>query len=143
VLPTFVQQIAIGGPVTITHRDVTRYFLTIPEAVRLVLQAGAIGEDGEIMILDMGEPVKINDLAQRLIQQAGKPISIEYTGLREGEKLHEVLIATSEIGVTRQHEKISHTVGPTDLDISAQLSEELAQKIGSVSQPVGLRIAAS
>ncbi len=143
VLPTFVEQIAIGGPVTITHPDVTRYFMTIPEAVRLVLQSGAIGEDGEIMILDMGEPVKISDLAERLIRQAGKPVAIEYTGLRAGEKLHEVLIASTEIGVTREHEKISHTVGPTDLDISALLSEELAAKIGSLSQPTDLRVAAS
>lgn len=131
VLPTFVEQIKIGGPITITHPDVTRYFMTIPEAVRLILQAGAIGEAGEIMILDMGEPVKIKDLADRLIQQSGKEIAIDFTGLRPGEKLHEILISQFEVGVTRAHKKINHTVGSTDLDIRPLLNEELAKLVST------------
>lgn len=115
VLPTFREQIANGGPVTVTHPDVTRYFMTIPEAVRLVLQAGAIGEPGEIMILDMGNPVRINDLAERLIEQSGKKINIHYPGLRPGEKLHEVLIASEEVGLSRLHPRITHTAGSVDL----------------------------
>ena len=129
VLPTFREQIAIGGPVTITHPDVTRYFMTIPEACRLVLQAGAIGEDGEILILDMGQPVKIAHLAQQLIRQADKPIQIVFTGLREGEKLHEVLVAHTEAGDVRQHPRITHTAGSTDIDISDMIPVDLADKL--------------
>lgn len=117
VLPTFKAQIELGGPVTVTHRDVTRFFMTIPEAVRLVLQAGAIGRPGEIMVLDMGTAVKILDVAERLIRQSGKRIEIQYTGLRQGEKLHEDLIAEREIGVTREHERITHTAGSVAIDV--------------------------
>ncbi len=109
VLPTFRRQIARGGPVTVTHEDATRFFMTIPEAVRLVLQAGAIGKPGEIMILDMGKPVKIMDVAKRLIHNSGKHVKIEFTGLRPGEKLHEVLRAKDEVEVQRQHPRIFHT----------------------------------
>lgn len=129
VLPTFREQIAIGGPVTITHPDVTRYFMTIPEACRLVLQAGAIGAAGEIMILDMGQPVKIAHLAQQLIRQSGKQIDIQFTGLREGEKLHEVLVAGAEVGDTRQHSRITHTAGSTELSISSKISSDLDSKL--------------
>ena len=115
VLPTFREQIAKGGPVTVTDPDVTRFFMTIPEAVRLVLQAGAIGRAGEIMILDMGQPVRIIDVAKRLIAQSGRNVEIRYTGLRKGEKMHEVLVATAEIGTTREHERITHTAGSTEL----------------------------
>jgi FlaA1/EpsC-like NDP-sugar epimerase len=121
VLPTFRQQIDRGGPLTVTHPDVTRFFMTIPEAVRLVLQAGAIGRGGEIMILDMGEPVKIVDVARRLIEQSGKRIDITFTGLRNGEKLHEILVAHGEIGTTREHELITHTTGSTDLSIGDEI----------------------
>ncbi len=111
VLPTFRDQIAIGGPITITDPDVSRYFMTIPEAVRLVLQSGAIGLPGEILILDMGEPVKIVDMAKRLIAHSGRNINITYTGLRPGEKLHEELIANDEHAESRQHPRITHTQG--------------------------------
>jgi FlaA1/EpsC-like NDP-sugar epimerase len=111
VLPTFRKQIENGGPITITDPDVTRFFMTIPEAVRLILQSGAIGLPGEIMILDMGEPVRIVDMANRLIAHSGKNINIIYTGLRPGEKLHEDLIATNEQAQTRQHPRITHTQG--------------------------------
>lgn len=121
VLPTFKQQISDGGPLTVTHPDVTRFFMTIPEAVRLVLQAGAIGQPGEIMILDMGEPVKIVDVAKRLIEQSGKYIDIVYTGLREGEKMHEVLVGTAERGEIREHPRISHTEGSTEVMIAMEI----------------------
>ena len=122
VLPTFREQIANGGPVTVTHPDVTRFFMTIPEAVRLVLQAGAIGRAGEIMILDMGEPVRIVDVAQRLIEQSGKRVEIIYTGLRNGEKMHEVLVGNAEIGTTREHPRVTHTAGSMLLTLGHEMS---------------------
>ena len=112
VLPTFECQIAAGGPVTVTHPDATRFFMTIPEAVRLVLQAGAVGDPGEVLILDMGQPVRIVEMAERLIDHHGADVEIEYTGLRPGEKLHEVLISDTEVGVRRHHPRIIHTASP-------------------------------
>jgi len=117
VIPLFQQQIASGGPVTVTHPEVTRYFMSIPEAALLILQAGAMGEGGEIFILDMGEPVRIVDMARDLIRLHGlEPeidISIEFTGLRPGEKLYEELITVGEGIVSTEHEKIMVLRGQT------------------------------
>jgi len=99
VIPKFKEQIARGGPVTVTHPDIIRYFMTIPEAARLVIQAAVIGESGQVLVLDMGEPVRIADLARQMIRMsghAGDAIRIEYTGLRPGEKLFEELLADRE-----------------------------------------------
>ncbi len=109
MLPTFTNLIERGGPVTVTHPDVTRYFMTIPEACQLVLQAGGIGDPGEVLILDMGEPVRILDIAQRMIALSGKDVEIVFTGLREGEKLHEDLTAETEHAVASAHPLISRT----------------------------------
>lgn len=121
MLPTFIAQIEAGGPITVTDPDVTRYFMTIPEACQLVIQAGAIGRAGEVLILDMGEPVRILDVAERMIATSGKKIDILFTGLREGEKLHEELIGTSESDERPFHPKITHTavpaLSPSDLDL--------------------------
>ncbi|HZZ44818.1 MAG TPA: nucleoside-diphosphate sugar epimerase/dehydratase [Tepidisphaeraceae bacterium] len=110
VVPTFKKQIAAGGPVTVTHPDMKRYFMTIPEASQLVLQAGAIADGGEIFILDMGDPIKILTLAEDLIRQSGltphKDIAIEFTGIRPGEKLYEELAASSDQTLPTKHEKI-------------------------------------
>jgi FlaA1/EpsC-like NDP-sugar epimerase len=110
VIPLFKRQIANGGPVTVTHPDVTRYFMTISEAVQLILQAGAMGESGEIYILRMGKPVKILDMARDLIRLSGfepdRDININITGLRPGEKLYEELITEGEGIVPTAHEKL-------------------------------------
>ncbi len=110
VVPLFKEQIARGGPLTITHPDVRRYFMTIPEAVQLVLQAAALGQGGEVFMLDMGEPVRIVDLAQDLIELSGltvgRDIEIVYTGLRPGEKLFEELFVQGEEYVATRHAKI-------------------------------------
>ncbi len=112
VLTTFVDQIGMGGPVTITHPDITRYFMTIPEAVRLVVQAGAIGRPGEVLVLDMGKPIKIIDVARQLMVLAGRPVQILYTGLRDGEKLHEDLFGAGEADDRPVHPSVSHVSAP-------------------------------
>lgn len=110
VIPRFKEQIKKGGPVTVTHPDIIRYFMTIPEACRLVLEAGVMGKGGEIFLFDMGEPVKIVDLAKRMIKLSGfepnKDIMIEFTGLRPGEKLYEELLNKKEHSLPTYHNKI-------------------------------------
>ena len=122
VLTSFAEQIAQGGPVTVTHPDVTRFFMTIEEACQLVIQAAAIGGRGEALVLDMGEPVRILDVAKQLIQQSHTPVRIEYTGLRSGEKLHEELFGDGEPHDVRPaHSLVSHVpVSPvSDFDVAA------------------------
>ena len=107
VIPLFRKQIEEGGPVTVTHPDIIRYFMTIPEACKLVLEAGSMGHGGEIYIFDMGEPVKIVDLARKMIALSGrKDVKIEFTGLRHGEKLYEELLNTKENTQATKHDKI-------------------------------------
>nr|WP_245190344.1 nucleoside-diphosphate sugar epimerase/dehydratase [Leucobacter exalbidus] len=120
MLPTFRKLIAAGGPMTVTHPDVTRYFMTIPEACQLVVQAGGIGRPREVLILEMGEPVLILDVAKRMIAQSGKDIEIVFTGLRHGEKLHEELTGAGEGDERPFHPMISHahvdTISPEVLN---------------------------
>jgi FlaA1/EpsC-like NDP-sugar epimerase len=108
VLLSFRDQIEKGGPVTVTHKGVTRYFMTISEAVQLVIQAGAIGNSGEVLVLDMGKPVSIYDVATRLVSNSQKPVSIEIVGLRAGEKVHEELFGDGEVDTRPKHPLISH-----------------------------------
>ena len=107
VIPLFKKQLAAGGPLTVTHKDIIRYFMTIPEACSLVLEAGAMGEGGDIFVFDMGKPVKIYDMAKKMIQLSGRPnIEIKEIGLRPGEKLYEELLATKENNISTYHPKI-------------------------------------
>jgi len=107
VIPIFREQIENGGPVTVTHPDIIRFFMLIPEACKLVLQAGTFGKGGEIFIFDMGKPVKIVDLAKRMIAYSKKPdIKIEFTGLRDGEKLFEEVLSDAETTLPTDHPKI-------------------------------------
>ncbi len=112
VLHTFADQVARGGPITLTDARVTRYFMTVPEAVELVIQCGAIGGAGESLVLDMGEPVLIAELAARIADLAGATVEIVETGLRPGEKLHEDLIGVDEVGTRRAHPLITHVPVP-------------------------------
>jgi len=136
VIPIFKRQIASGGPITITHPDMARYFMTIPEAVQLVLQASTLGEDDEVFVLDMGKPVKIKDLAQDMIELSGlqveRDIQIQYTGLRPGERLNEALFNAGEKRSQTRHEKIfvaRNGVLPSLAKLSAEVKDlgELAR----------------
>jgi len=111
VLTSFAAQIAVGGPVTVTHPEVVRYFMTVQEAVQLVIQAAAIGRGGEALVLDMGKPVRIDDVARQLVGLTQRPIDIVYTGPR-GEKLHEDLVSSREAGARPFHSLISHEPVP-------------------------------
>jgi len=117
MLGTFHAQIDQGGPLTVTHEEVTRYFMLIEEAVALTMQASTIGESGEALVLDMGEPVRIMDVARRMAAAADRPIRIEVTGLRAGEKLHEVLLSDDEPDDRPSHPMICQVrVPPLDWD---------------------------
>lgn len=123
VIPIFEQQLRRGGPIHVTHPDVTRYFMTIPEAARLVLQAQAMSEGGDIFVLDMGEPVKIVDLAQRMIVLSGVSARVEFTGLRPGEKMHEILV--------HQHAELLGTDCPAVMRLNClpRINEEFADDL--------------
>ncbi|KJD53237.1 polysaccharide biosynthesis protein EpsC, partial [Bacillus amyloliquefaciens] len=146
VIPIFKKQIAKGGPVTVTHQDMTRYFMTIPEASRLVIQAGALAKGRQIFVLDMGEPVKIVDLAKNLIQLSGyttDQIKIEFTGIRPGEKMYEELLNQNEVLAEQVFPKI-HIGKAVDVELTVlktfmeefmylsdrELRERLFQAIG-------------
>ena len=122
VIETFRFQIENGGPVTVTDETVSRFFMTIREAVHLVLQAAVIGNHGETLILDMGSPIEIADLARHMINCSGRNINIEFTGLRPGEKAHEVLRSNTELATPTSHELVTSSrvtqlvlPGPTDI----------------------------
>lgn len=132
VIPLFKKQIESGGPVTVTHKEITRYFMLIPEAVGLILQSATFANGGEIFVLDMGEPVKIYDLAKTLIKMSGKNVPIEIVGLRKGEKLYEELLMAEEGLIKTLHEKImiSRINAPTDEEITNMISQlaEIVQR---------------
>lgn len=139
VIPLFQRQIAAGGPVTVTHPDIERYFMTIPEAARLVIQAGGMAKGGEIFILDMGEPVKIVDLARSLIQLQGlvpdEDIEIVFTGLREGEKMYEELLMNEEATLPTSNQSIMISVGQEiSYEVVATKIEELKNVLESTDE---------
>jgi FlaA1/EpsC-like NDP-sugar epimerase len=163
VIPIFQRQLELGRPITITHEDATRYFMTIPEAVSLVLQAGSTPDSGVIFVLDMGEPVKIVDLARDLIRLSGlseDQVPIVYTGLRAGERLHEALSHDHETTDRTSHESIMRvrasavgTVGEELDKLLAQLApavrrhdddavRELLRKVAALSKPPAGALAA-
>jgi len=128
VVPIFRRQIEKGGPLTVTHPEMTRFFMTIPEAASLVIQSGAIGGEGHVFVLDMGEPVKIVELAEQMIRLSGKDpaeIGIDFVGARPGEKLHEELWGENEKVVATAHPKIRRVSGPV-VD-TAWLQDELGE----------------
>ncbi|SCG62864.1 NDP-sugar epimerase, includes UDP-GlcNAc-inverting 4,6-dehydratase FlaA1 and capsular polysaccharide biosynthesis protein EpsC [Micromonospora echinaurantiaca] len=146
VVTAFQRQIEAGRPLTVTHPEVTRYLMTVQEAVHLVLQAAEIGRDGEALVLDMGEPVRIADLARQLAEQAQSSVPIVYTGLRPGEKLHEDLLGTGEIDTRPLHPLISHVAVPaldplevSGLDPYDDPEKVIAQLALLCAEPSGLR----
>lgn len=147
VISLFKKQIAQGGPVTITHRDMTRYFMTVYEAVQLVIQASAIGRDGEVMILDMGKPVRIQDLAYDLIRLSGyvpeKDIEVKYIGIKPGERLEEELFASYEDLKTTAFEEIMAAVPPpVEAEKILPLITELEEAAQAMDRPRTLRLLA-
>ena len=130
VVPLFLEQLKSGGPLTVTHKDMVRYFMTIPEAVSLILQASTMGEGGEVFVLDMGEPVKIVELAEELITIQGlrpyKDIDIEFTGIRPGEKIFEEILTAEEGTVASKHEKVF--VARNGVKYSLQKVEEIMKE---------------
>ena len=135
VIPLFREQIKKGGPVTVTHPDIIRFFMLIPEACRLVLEAGVKGNGGEIFVFDMGDPVKISDLAKRMIKLSGaKDIEIKYTGLRPGEKLYEEVLSTEETTLPSFHDKIRIAkVRSYDYDKVDKLIIEMGEQCDNLS----------
>ena len=132
MLRTFRGQIESGGPITVTHPEVTRFFMTPVEACQLVIQAAAVGDRGEALVLDMGEPVRILEVAERLIEASGKDIEIVFTGLRPGEKMHEALVSEGELDTRRAHPLISHVsvpvLEPHELEHFDRTNNEVARQ---------------
>jgi len=145
VIPTFKKQIAAGGPVTITHPDMTRYFMTVNEAVGLVLQSATLGEGGEIFVLDMGQPMKISDLARQLIELSGlepeTDIEIKYTGLRPGEKLFEELNHKTENMVATDHAKVMRFLSQPQTLEQIQAGLDAVQKAGASGDSDQIKLA--
>ena len=135
VIPLFREQIRRGGPVTVTHKDIIRYFMLIPEACKLVLEAGTMGEGGEIFVFDMGKPVRIVDLAERMIRLSGaKGVRIEFTGLRDGEKLYEEVLNDQETTLPTFHPKIKIArVREYDYDEVCRQVDELVRSAATES----------
>jgi len=149
VIPRFREQIARGGPLTVTHPEVTRYFMSIPEAAQLVLQAGLMGNGGEIFVLEMGEPVRIVDLARDMIRLSGfseEDIKIEITGLRPGEKLYEELLSDRERTLPTPHPKLRIAKAEAALGeewlagVEAWLSQEHCPRDDAVRQELARRV---
>ena len=135
VVPTFLRQIRAGGPVTVTHPEMRRYFMTIPEAVQLVLQAGALGRGGEVFVLDMGEQIKVVDIATDLIRlsglEVGADIEIKFTGVRPGEKLYEEMFFTAENVLPTDHPKVLRARNPLLADGTIKRIDTLTRSTDS------------